>query len=58
MAKFHSICELGLASPEGHFSIDFRCFFYVPVAGEISSSLKYIIDNIRMLDDKYHNPNS
>ena len=32
-------------SPEGHFEVDFRCFFfYVPVAGGISSSLKYSID--------------
>ena len=32
--------------PPGHFEVDFRCFFfYVPVAGGISSSLKYNIDN-------------
>ena len=42
-----------MASPEGHFEVDFRCFFfYVPVAGGISSSLKYSIDKFVSLGFK------
>ena len=45
--------------PEGHFKVDFQCFFfYVPVAGGISSTLKYSIEYvIACCDEKMLNMN-